>query len=299
MSPSLLVVVAAGVLAFPARRAVADDFWQEVRTPHVRAYRLRLEHGREALRAGRPDTALEDADAAIALAPERAPAQVLRVRALVLSGGAGDVRVVPAVRAALAADPAAFDEPGDAETAARAVALAGDHALASRVLARAVSRMDATQRSRGRLYVLLGDLWLAAGPERLREAVLAFREGVGQAGDDRVRARLGLALALRRAGDFDEARVVAREVLVHGGLVESALGADRALLPLTEVSARAAVALEALGDLEGAREKWTHAAEGGPWQAHALAELARLPASNVASITRAGRAHPARPRRAP
>jgi tetratricopeptide (TPR) repeat protein len=300
---SLLLSLAVGATALGvgAGHAAANDFWDEVRTPHVRAYRVRLEHGREALREGRADTALADADATIALAPERAPGHVLRVRALVLAGGAGDLRAVESVRAALAADPAALDDPVDAEPGARAAALAGDHALASRVLARAVSRMDASQRSRGRLYVLLGDMLLAAGPDRLREAVLAFREGVAQAGDERVRARLGLALALRRAGELEEARSVAREVLVHGGLVESALGADRALLPLTEVSARAAIALEALGDLEGAREKWTRAAEGGPWRAHAAEELARLapPAVAARPLPAARAARSPRQRRAP
>lgn len=280
-----LLIVALTALALPVERAAAGDFWDEVRTPHVRAVRLRLEHGRDALRAGRGDLALADADAALALAPERAAAHVLRARALVLSAGAGDPRGVDAVRAALAADPGALDEPTDAEAAARIAALAGDHRLASRVLARAMSRMEAGQRTRGSLYVLLGDMLLAAGPDAqesaagarpLRDAALAYREGLEQAGELRVRARLGLALALRRAGELDEARNVARDVLVQGGLVESALGADRALLPLTEVSARAAIALEALGDLEGARAKWTRAAEGGPWAEQARAEIARL-----------------------
>jgi len=290
-APKLCVCVTLAMLliAASAPRASAGDFWDEVRTPHVRAYRLRLEHGREALHEGHGDAALEDADAAIALAPERAPAHVLRARALVMASGAGDSRAVTSVRAALAADPAALDDPGDAEAAARVAAIAGDHRLASRVLARAVSRMDATQRTRGRLYILLGDMLLAAGPEQLRDAVLAFREGAGQAGDDRVRARLGLALALRRAGELDEARIVAREVLVQGGMVESALGADRALLPLTEVSARAAIALEALGDLDGARERWTQAAEGGPWQAHARRELDALAHTAAAPRTAAPR----------
>ena len=202
--------------------------------------------------------------------------------------GAGDPRGVESVRAALAADPAALDEPTDAEAAARIAALAGDHRLASRVLSRAVSRMEAGQRTRGSLYVLLGDMLLAAGPDAresaagarpLRDAVLAYREGLEQAGELRVRARLGLALALRRAGELDEARNVARDVLVQGGLVEGVLGADRPLLPLTEVSARAAIALEALGDLEGARAKWTRAAEGGPWAEQARAEVARLSAT--------------------
>ena len=171
--------------------------------------------------------------------------------------------------------------------------------------------MEAAQRTRGALYVLLGDMLLAAGPDAqdsaaaagarpLRDAVLAYREGLEQAGELRVRARLGLALALRRAGELDQARNVARDVLVQGGLVESALGADRALLPLTEVSARAAIALEALGDLEGAREKWARAAEGGPWVEQARAELARLAATPTeapsAAATRPARTRaPVRP----
>ncbi len=127
--------------------------------------------------------------------------------------------------------------------------------------------------------MLLGDLRLAAGPgveaatatDALRTAIRAFREGLSHPATQ-TRARLGLALALRRAGQLEEARVVAREVLVQGGLVEQVFGADRPLLPPTELTARAAVALEALGDREGARERWRRAAEDGPWQAHALAE---------------------------
>jgi tetratricopeptide (TPR) repeat protein len=256
--------------------ARAGDFWERVRSPHLRAYRARVLAGREALAESRFEAAVAEAEAAVALDPDRAAAYVLRARALVAAGGPGAPGAVEAVRDAVARDPGAFDEPSDVEAATRAAALAGDLALATQVLGRAVSRMPQSARQRPRFFLLLGDLLLARGPEHVREAIVALREAQGTSADDRARARLGLALALRRAGRGLEAQLVVADLVVQPHLVESTLGGDRALLPLTEVAARAAIAQEVVGDVAAAAERWRRAAEGGPWAAQARAEADAL-----------------------
>ncbi len=283
--------------AFAPSRARADDFWTQVRTPGLRAYTRHVATGRAALAEGRAEDACIAADAAIALRPNDAPAHALRALARIAASGAGDPRVIEAIRRATALEPSAFAIPTEAETVARAAALAGDAALAATLLTQATTRLEATHPQRARLYVLAADLRLAAGPAddeaatraALEAAIRAFRDGLGHAALA-VRARLGLALALRRSGRLDEARVVAREALVQGGLVEPLFGADRALLPASEISARAAIALEALGDDEGARARWRRAAESGPWRESAQREV-------DAPTRPAARAAEARPRR--
>jgi tetratricopeptide (TPR) repeat protein len=292
-----LVSVLAGLASLAPSVARADGFWTQVRTPGLRAYTRHVAAGRAALSEGRAEDACVAAEAAIALRPDDAPAHALRALARIAASGAGDPRAVEAVRRAVELDPSAFAATAEAETVARAAALAGDAALAATLLTRATTRLEATHPQRARLYVLAADLRLAAGPiddeaatrAALEVAIRAFREGLGHAALA-VRARLGLALALRRSGRLDEARLVARESLVQGGLVEPLFGADRALLPTSELAARAAVALEALGDAEGARARWRRAAESGPWRAHAQREA-------EAGTSRAAQPAGARPRR--
>jgi tetratricopeptide (TPR) repeat protein len=200
---------------------------------------------------------------------------------------------VDAVRRATATDPDVFDTPPTAEAVARAAALAGDTALAATLLLRAGARLEAAHPQRARLYVLGGELQLAAGPladdtatrASLDTAIRALREGLGHAALG-VRARLGLALALRRSGRLEEAQRIAEQALVQGGLVEPLFGADRALLPPAELAARAAIALEAVGDVEGARARWQRAADSGPWQAHAQQEAQARPATAPAEAPR-------------
>jgi tetratricopeptide (TPR) repeat protein len=285
-SAALTLVLGALAAGGAPSRAHASDFWERVRSPHLRAYRAHVRSGREALSESRFDAAIAEAEAAIALAPDHAAAHALRARALVAAGGPGAAGALDAVRVAIARDAGAFDDPADAEAATRAAALAGDLALATHILGRAVSRMPPSARQRPRLYLLLGDLLLARGPDYLREAIVALREAQSSTADDRVRARLGLALALRRAGRGVEARWVVTDLAVHPHLVESTLGADRALLPLTEVAARAAIAQEVVGDLAAAAERWRRAAEGGPWAAHARAELEALVGAAAADASR-------------
>jgi tetratricopeptide (TPR) repeat protein len=274
-------MLVAGSTTAPAH---AEGFWSQVRTPGLRAYVRHLDAGRAALTEARADDACVDAEAAIALRPDDAPAHALRALALIAASGAGDPRVIDAVRRATAADPDIFDTPSQAEAVARAAALAGDTALAASLLLRAGARLEATHPQRARLYVLGGELQLAVGPladdaatrASLDTAIRALREGLGHAALS-VRARLGLALALRRHGQLEEAQRLAAQALVQGGLVEPLFGADRALLPPSELAARAAIALEALGDVEGARARWQRAAESGPWQAHARREAQARP----------------------
>lgn len=253
-------------LCLVGSRARASDFWDEVKDPGLGPYRTRVAAGWRSFAERHFEAAVQAAEAAIAAEPRRCEAYLLRGRALGELGRAGDA--ADAFERALARDPTCADDPEQGGAAARTAAAAGRLDLAATLLERAVARMR-DGPARRLLYALYGDVRMALGPEHLHDAILAYREVLRHQVD--VRASLGLALALRRAGRIEEARVVAANAVAHGRV--DALVA-RLPLPAAEKAARLAVALEAAGDAEGARRAWREASEGEIWRGHAERELA-------------------------
>jgi tetratricopeptide (TPR) repeat protein len=257
-------------LVTPTVTAHASDFWDEVKNPGLRTYRRHIAEGRTAAVAGRFEDALTEADAAIAIIEERPDAWILKGRAL---GELGRLDIATeAFARALEIDEDALSTPEDGRHAAQLLAAGGRHDLAARVLPRLLGRMHASS-ARVELYALYGDVLSALGPERLREAISAYREAVRQGGRHDPRASLGLALCLRRAGEVEEARDLARGATTRGRLD----GMLHALpIPESERAARRAVALMAIGDREGARQAWRDASTGEHFAEHARRELTAL-----------------------
>jgi tetratricopeptide (TPR) repeat protein len=256
-----------GIASLPVS---ASDFWDEVRTPGLGAYRAEVRRARRALESRHWRDALEAARNATEAVPGRAVAHALEARAL---GELGQPEAFGrAAKRALELDARVFDDPELGADVARIAAESGQHALAARILERVLGRMPITWR-RYELYVLYGDMLLNLGPPHLREAILAYREGLRVNRSLRVRAALGLALALRRAGERLEAHDVARQVAGRGR-VDALISALP--VPPAEKAARRAVALDAIGDLAGARRAWREASHGEHWTAHAQRELRRL-----------------------
>jgi len=272
---SLLIVVALAsvpMLGAPTFVDVAhaSDFWDEVKNPGLRRYRRHVAEGRAAAASGRFEEALSEAEAAIERIGDRPEAFILKGRAL---GELGRLEgATAAFEHALTLDPDSLSAPEDGRHAAQLLAGGGRHDLAALVLPRILGRMPASS-ARVELYALYGDVLSALGPERLRDAIGAYREAVRQGGRHDPRAALGLALSLRRAGEEDEARELARGAATRGRIdgVLSALP-----IPDSERAARRAVALMAVGDREGARRAWREASSGEHFGDHARAELARM-----------------------
>ncbi len=261
------VVVALG-LSLPAR---ASDFWDEVRTPGLRHYRVLVEQSQSALRTGRHQEALQKADRAVARMSGRAPAHVLRALALGAMKRYGDA--LEPLERALELDDRALDDVEQGEAAVRIAMRTAAYELAERILSRLTGTMASGGR-RGSLYALQGDLLQLLGPERLSAAILAYRLALRE-GDrpERPALLLGLALALHREGKPEQAMEL-------GPQAGDRAAAERALrslpLPPGERAARLAVMLESLGDRDGARQRWSIAAQAGTWREHARRSLASL-----------------------
>ncbi|MBK8172052.1 MAG: hypothetical protein IPK60_17145 [Sandaracinaceae bacterium] len=277
--------IASGALcASPAR---ASDFWEEVRTPGLRAYTRLVLDARRALNTGQNQAALSTSEEAIALLAARSEAQVVRMRALAALNRTSDAHT--ATRALLLQNAEALNDAQDAAVAARVSAESQDYALAISILERTVNR-EAPGASRASLFVFLGDMIQCQDTTHIREAVAAYRAGVRAIPAD-ARARLGLALALRRAGERVEAQSALGSLLALGGRMGNTLSPLRAILPASEIAAREGIALDAMQDTAGAREAWTRAAADGPWQEFARRELA-LVGTNTVPAPRPARAHP-------
>ncbi|MEM9194219.1 MAG: tetratricopeptide repeat protein, partial [Myxococcota bacterium] len=194
-------------LMWPSRTA-GSDFWDEVRTPGLRAWRLHIEAAESAATAERWADTHAAAEAAIALLPERAGAYAWLGRAHAETSNLEEA--VAAYRRALELDPTSLDTYAQGSYAAELCAGASAHELSARILRRLLGRMP-DNRARADLYALYGDVLLTLGPDRLREAVLAFREAARQGGRANVRVSLGLALALARSGETLESTDLARD----------------------------------------------------------------------------------------
>lgn len=268
----IAALLAARPVAAPSP-AHASDFWDEVKNPGLRRYHRHLSDGRAAAADGRFEGALFEADAAVARLPNGAEGYVLRGRALGELGRLGEAAA--AYEHAIGLDLMALSSATEGRKAAEFLAQAGRYELAARVLPNVLGRMRPSS-ARVELYALYGDVLMSRGPDQVREAISAYREALRRGGAHDPRSALGLALALRRIGEDEEARVVARGVAARGRL-----GTTLAALPVPEAerAARRAIALMAAGDREGAHRAWEEAAEGEFFREHALRELARLDAA--------------------
>ncbi len=262
----LATLVAAAVPGIA--NAQTAGFWDEVRQPGLAAYQVKLRTARRLLNSGNPESAFARATEAMTRFPERPEAHV--VRGLALDGLRRGPEAVVAFARALSASAQALDSLSEGAAAARISVNNGAYPLASRILVRVLGQMQ-RNHERGRLYAMAGWVWMAAGPDQLQSAVVAFREASASGPSDPL-VRLGLALALRRDGRLEEALRVADEV--HTQLTTQTLARLRG--PTCEQAAYRAVAAQARGDQEGALRAWREAARGGSWQAHAERERQAL-----------------------
>jgi tetratricopeptide (TPR) repeat protein len=253
-----LLAFALALLALGSAPVRGSEFWDEVKTPGLRAWRQDVARARTALRARRLAQAREAASAAIARLPDRAEAWLVRGLA---AGEAGELSAArDDLLRARELDAGALDDATDGARAGELLARAGSHEVAADVLGRVLARMRSSQGRHG-LYGLYGDALSVLGPERREDAERAYREALRDSAHD-PRATLGLALVLLRGGDDLEWRELGRRIAALGRLDALLLGLD---VPETERAARRAVVLEAVGDTAGARAAWAIAAREGAW----------------------------------
>jgi hypothetical protein len=260
------------LLAFPAG-GHASDFWDEVRTPGLRAHATLMHDVALALRR-------DEGHHALSLLQRDAPTfanqvDTLRMRGLSLAL-TGDKRGgLALLQRALSADVTALDDVTWGTRAALIGAEVGALAWSTDVLSRVIATLPAIPVRR-ELFALLGDLLLGQGPARLNEALIAYREALRGATTTDTRGTLGLALALSRNGEASAAKDVV-ERLSAASRIDVVVNA----LPVTEgeKAARLALGAEALGDWEGAVAQWKLAAADPIWQAHANLEAQRIEAA--------------------
>lgn len=256
---------AAGLLLICcASTARASDFWDRVRDPGARICLKAVGDARKALGQGDGDAALKLAERAIA-ASSRAEAWL--VKALALAKLKRDADACEALRHTLELDGRALDGHRDDTVALTTSALsAGELELGASILGRLVLSMKPSGE-RQSLYGLYADILGALGPEHSREALLAYRYSLRGLWNRDLRSMLGVALALHRAGDIDEALRRVRAI----GSPAAVLRAIASLpLPPYELAARRALLREATeGD---AVAEWRQATQG-PWAAHAHERL--------------------------
>ena len=257
------------------------NVWERAKSPALRRYCDLLASGASKLASGGAMAAdvLTIADEADRALPGRAAPSVLRGRAAARLARWPDAYA--AMRAARARDERSMDDPAALLAWARSSLRTG-HADEAREAYRALlpRASSLAAADRGAAYVEAGLLAMARGPAGLDDAVAVFREGRRDAQDaSQVICALGLALALDRAGERDEARAVASE-RVHAdprATIADAKG-HQLVAPAfdAEVLALAAEGLESI-DPPQARDAWRRYAESGAtWADHARAREAAL-----------------------
>jgi tetratricopeptide (TPR) repeat protein len=224
-----------GGSARPAECAKADgssgtNVWERAKAPELAQYCEKLASATAQLVGTEPVSpeVLTLVDSAIQLRPQRAPGHALRGRALVRL--ARYPEAVAAFEAAKKRDDRALDEPRALFAFAHALARTGrlsDALVAFRTLLPRAARLEAAER--GAAYVEAGLLLLRGGPSQLDDAIAVLREARRQAQDAvHSAALLGLALALERAGEHEQARALLAEPSKLPKRLESALAEPRA-----------------------------------------------------------------------
>ena len=282
----------------PLEAPSAANVWERAKSPSLRRYcdllasasaklAIPADDAPDAAKPEEARAALVVAAEAARVAPDRAAPLDLQGRALVRLGLWADA--CRALEAARDKDPAALDDPSALFAWARALAHLGREGEARRAfdaLAPRASSLPANERAVAEIEAALSIE--ARGPASLASAVALLRQAARDARDTTGRfATEALALALDRAGERDEARVVlagasrasagagpgaqpfapaAEDARSRAILDDAAVGYERDALD--------ALVFEALG-AAGARDAWARYLAGpggrGPWGDHARA----------------------------
>ena len=255
--------------------------WERAKTPRLRRYCDLLASGASKLAssAGGAPEALDLAEQAAQLRPDRAAPSALKGRALVQLGRYEAAR--EALAAARATEPRALDEPLTLLAWARASSFAGraeDAAAAYRDLLPRTSALPASERTAA--FVEASAHALARGEGGIEDAVTCLRLALRDDHDGHgLVAPLLLALALDRGGAREEAIAVAAERSGDPRRLAASLDGRRLVPPLAaELIAAVAFALERR-DRPAAQREWQRyldAGGGGPWSAHARARVEAL-----------------------
>ena len=246
----------------------AQGFWQEIRTPGLRTYRVAIREARTALDGNEPLEAATAARRAIQAQPEGGEGHRLLGAALARQNDLAGAEA--SFQRAWELAPELFDAHANAETAAIALIAGRAYLLAANILQRAVRAMP-NSALRKRLTRRLTIALLAAGPEHLDRALAILREAQ-RAGPPDHHLVAALGVALYRRGQRDAALRLVREIDSGRGRLT---WLQEPGLPPTELAWRQAVFREARGDLPGARELWLRA-QVGPWYEAATEALERL-----------------------
>jgi len=278
----VLTQIAAGAGGLPKECATlsargGSNIWERTKAPDLGRYCDLLASAAAKL-AGPAHLVIDVvaiADEADRMLPGRAAAPILRGRALARLGKYA--AALEALKEAKTRDDVALDEPEALLVWARVQSFTGhtEEALAAyRALMPRASVLGLAER--GLVYVGAGMLAMSLGPKGIDEAVSILRQARKDSQDVAQRvAALALALALDRAGEKAEARLILSErprdnvpaLLVEPAAIES-MGPQWDV----EHEAMLALAVEAV-DATRARRGWTTYLEGpgahGPWADHA------------------------------
>ena len=271
--------------ARPAECGVQEGFkaankWERAKEPNLQSYCTLLASGTAKLVGG--GALAKDvpaiADAADKLLPGRAAPSVLKGRALLRLGKPSDA--LNALKEARSRDDRALDDPVALLAWARANARTGHVEEAAQAYRAALPRTSALSTSeRSAAAFEAGMIVMAQGPKSVDDAVAMLRQARRDAQDAmQVAAVVGLALALDRSGQKEEAKaVLAERVRSDAKPILSDLRIADALADAGvahEVDALIATALE-VTDPAAARDVWRKYLEGagakGPWSDHARA----------------------------
>lgn len=269
------ILLACALSASWPHTTAASDFWDSVRGAARGAGPAaeRLRAARVALAAHRADQALAAIGPVLAGEPGEGQLLVVLARAKTMANRHGEA-LEAYERAARLLDARTLIAEVDALPMARFALQAGRYELALRALS---GHADATARplTRAALRVAEGHALQAIGPERVEQAIAAYRDAL-RAVPEHAAALLGLALALHRQGSRDAALAIAKRVRDPAQLDQSLL---ENALPPSEQRARAALWRESIADLSAARATWHEAMQApGPWREHARATLVALDA---------------------
>ena len=271
--------------ARPAECGVQEGFkaankWERAKEPNLQSYCSLLASGTAKLvnAAALAKEVPAIADEADKLLPGRAAPSVLKGRALLKLGKAGDA--LAALKEARWRDDRALDDPVALLAWARANGRTGHFDEAAQAYRAALPRTSALSTpERSAASFEAGMTVMAQGPKAIDDAVAMLRQARREAQDAmQIASVVGLALALDRSGQREEARAVLAERVrsdarpsLEDARIADAL-ADAGVSH--EADALLATALE-LTDPAAARDVWRRYIDGpggkGPWADHARA----------------------------